>query len=242
MNPTDFSAPWQVPCDLDTVRVRRVASALVAAASDAVVCLHVDEAERAFAESLGLAVAETPAACRRALRHGGLALLDARAFPLATDSGVARVLAHPAGPTRVVLSVGPGEAVPAAKALRAAGVDSAVVLDPSLAAERRVCRLVAGSVRIVDPGRAVPLSAAPVDPPSLVAALCGVDLPVADMLAWEAAAVLWVGGWLPRFEDILGWTRSRLRAGIDLRVHGGRRVVPRVRPSLPTRAVRIETA
>lgn len=236
MSTDAFAVPWQVPADLETVRVRRVASALVAAASDAVVCLHLDEAEHAFARSLGLAVAETPAACRRALRHGGLALLDGRRFPLATpaSSPVARVIAHPAGLTRAVIRVDAGEAVPAAKALRAAGVESAVVLDPALAADRRVCRLVAGSVRVVDPGVTVPWPTGPVDPLDLAASLRGVDVPVAHDLAWEAAAILWVGGWLPRFGDILDWTRSRLRVGIDLRPHAvrqaPRRVTVRVAP------------
>ncbi|MEN9787709.1 MAG: hypothetical protein RLZZ299_2973 [Pseudomonadota bacterium] len=220
-----FSVPWQVPADLETVRVHRVASALVAAASDAVVCLHLDDAERAFAGVLGLAVVDTPSACRSALRHGGLALLDGRRVPLTGPAGssVARVVAHPAGPTRAVVRVDAGQGVAAARALRAAGVESALVLDPVLAATRRVCRLVADNVRVVDPGVPVPWPAGAVDPLALAAALRGADVPVSHDLAWEAAAVLWVGGWMPRFPDILGWTRSRLRAGIDLRPHAVRR-------------------
>ncbi len=203
------------PCQTVSTIVARhpwhLASAVLAAASDATVCQVLDEAASHAARQTGLALVSDPDAAHFALVELGLALVPIHACGPAQGGALHTVHAHPGQPARVLLCPDPADGDPGQLAREFAGSG----LEGVLLTDGERCWHVDGS-RLRRP-RLPP-------PPPLPPA--GADLldvfrnrahPAAERVAWEAAAVLWVGRWLPRFEDVLDWTRDRLRRGVDLR-------------------------
>lgn len=216
--------PYQVVGDLALTSLRRVASAVLASDAEATVCLALSPSEAAFAHAMGVRVWDDAHAAERSLAHLGFALVHGA--PTAEDaSATDRLAMHPAAPLRAVIEVAPGSARTVARSLAKLDLDAALVVEGCVGPGARALFVKGGAAR------AVLLPAADTDAlpwprePAYEADACrfalgGEPSPLGEQLAWDAAALLWTGAWMPRFGDILTWTRARQRRGVDLARYG----------------------
>ncbi len=215
--------PHQVVGDLLLACPRRVAAGVLASDSEGTVCLALAPGELVLARAMGLRVCEAPRAAHDALVHLGLALVAA---PDPARTAPSDALAHhPAAPLRAVVEAAAGTARTVARALVALDLDAALVVDGRLGPGAAAYLVKAGAARTVrlpdvDDGQpevaGSPERVLAVDADACLAALRGARTPLGEQLAWDAASLLWVGGWMPRFGDVLGWTRARQRRGVEL--------------------------
>ncbi len=217
--------PHQVVGDLSLASSRRIAAAVLASDAEATVCLALSPAEASFARAMGVRVCEDPRAAERSLVHLGFALVpvtETATFLSATG----RLEAHPAAPLRVVIEAPSGDARSVARAVARMDLDAALVVDGRVRPAARGFLVKGGAARAVSLPESEPfgvdadgVEASP-DAEACRAALRGARSTLGEQLAWDAAALLWTGAWLPRFGDILAWTQARQRRGVDLARYG----------------------
>jgi hypothetical protein len=218
------SPPHQVVGDLSLSSLRRVASAVLASDAEATVCLALSVSEAAFAHAMGVRVCDDARTAERNLAHLGFALVHGE--PAAEDApATARLAMHPAAPLRAVIEVAPGSGRSVARDLAKMDLDAALVVEACVGPGARVWLVKGGAARVVSlpapDTDAVPSPLAPTyEADAYRLALGGERSPLGEQLAWDAAALLWTGAWMPRFGDILTWTRTRQRRGVDLARYG----------------------
>lgn len=193
---------FQTVCELQHTRPWRIASAILAADSDATVLCRLGASDAEIARRLGLRILEHGEDPHDVLVTTGLALIDASAtttaaWPMSLADCQVRELSRP---NRTMAHAASDETVPAS----------------TLWVSERGCWRTADGVtrRLRVPGAPPRVEHPDIDVPAL---LLGGESPLAERVAWEAATLLWLSGWLPRFADVLGWTRTRLRRGVHLR-------------------------
>lgn len=208
--------PYQVVGDLALTSLRRVASAVLASDAEATVCLALSASEAAFAHAMGVRVWDDAHAAERSLAHLGFALVHGD--PTAKDaSATDRLAMHPAAPLRAVIEVAPGSARTVARSLAKMDLDAALVVEGCVGPGARGLFVKGGAARAVS----LPWPREPAyEADACRLALGGEPSPLGEQLAWDAAALLWTGAWMPRFGDILTWTRARQRRGVDLARYG----------------------
>ena len=214
--------PHQVVGDLALASSRRIAAAVLASDAEATVCLALSASEATLARAMGVRVCNDGRAAERSLTHLGFALVHGA--PTADLASVIDQLAmHPAAASRAVIEVAPGAARGLARALGKLDLDAVLVLDGPVGPGARGYLVKGGAARAVslpdadaDAEILTGVTEHPLDPDAMCAALRGARSPLGEQLSWDAAALLWTGAWLPRFGDILPWTRARQRRGVDL--------------------------
>lgn len=195
---------FQTVCVLQHTRPWRIASAILAADSDATVVCRLGTEDMVRARRLGLRVLDHDEDPHDVLVTTGLALIDASATTTAAwpPSEADCLVREFTRANRTVAPMAYDETLPAR----------------TLWVSDRGCWRTAEGVtrRLRVPGAPPRVERSEADLGKL---LLGADAPLAERVAWEAATLLWLSGWLPRFADVLEWTRTRLRRGVNLRVY-----------------------
>jgi anthranilate phosphoribosyltransferase len=206
-------------------------------------------------EALGLPVDIDPVAATRAMEDSGFAFLMASRYHVAVGN-IMRVrrqlgiptlfnlllpLANPANPTRQLVGVYHRDLTePMARALGELGSERALVVHCDGIGEIGLHADTTGHLwadgRVTPfryPGRGIPLEAiaggdAQYNARVLRRTFDGRPGPVADAIAINAGAALWLLEILPTFEECVAWARQRLGQGVDVASFRPRprRVVP----------------
>ncbi len=222
-----------------------VGAAILVAACDGTVAQHdflpARPGTEALVDALGLPVHATPAAAHDALEQCGFAWLPGAGFHPALHaqgsafSGITSLLAllgplvNPASPRSHFVGVSdPALTEPMARALGMMGADAALVVTsdghPYLRPDADTIghRWSEGRLSTFHhpaggrPLGPLPSGTATVDAARLEAVFEGLRGPLADTVALNAGAALWVAGVLPTFDDARRWARSRLGQTVDL--------------------------
>ncbi|MDP2310093.1 MAG: hypothetical protein Q8P18_29015 [Pseudomonadota bacterium] len=195
----------------------------------------------ALLHALGLPVQETAQAAYDALERSGSAWLPGERFHPGPTARVLRLgaaspwlgllgpLVNPSAPSCHVVGVrDPAHTEPLARALGLLGAESALVLtyggflSSGASTETSGHRWVDGRVTSFShPASTRPVDLSPsggatVDAARLESVFEGLKGPLADALALNAGAALWIGGVLPTFAEACRWARSRLAQKVEL--------------------------
>ncbi|MDP2311828.1 MAG: hypothetical protein Q8P41_02915 [Pseudomonadota bacterium] len=222
-----------------------VGAALLVAACDGTVGYQSFVPGRARGEALvralGLPVQSSPAEAHHALIQYGYTTLARDSFhpTLTTNAprlpslsalvGLLGPLANPTGPRCHLVGVHhPALTEPLARALGLSGAETALVVTagghPHLATDAETVGHRWSDGRLSEfrhAGNGKPLDGLQTGGPTVDAARLesmfdGTRGPLADVVALNAGAALWVGGVLPTFAEALRWARSRLAQRVEL--------------------------